>query len=261
MEAAAAAPIHAGLGHLFCPLAESLAWGGLGVPAHGAALPPGLMATATPLAVPDPRASASGPVDQVPPPPPSSQCGGDSPAHAADADSGFASAMGHPPHAVRDAAVLMREFGDAVDPHLHQHVHHFHPGRLPPPIPGYIPVVRLSSCASRLTWCPVLQVSRPEMFPADLFTPGLAGLPAFHPYFAYQPNFAQSARLADYLRMYQQPRHNAPQNRGASRTTIERNTFAHKYKKMKKSIDEDREEDIEKCTICLSEFEVEEDVR
>lgn len=30
---------------------------------------------------------------------------------------------------------------------------------------------------------------------------------------------------------------------------------------MKKSIDDEREEDIEKCTICLCEFEMEEDVR
>lgn len=58
-------------------------------------------------------------------------------------------------------------------------------------------------------------------------------------------------------------RHTVPPNRGASRHTIEKNTFAHRYKRMKKTIegDLDREEDIDKCTICLCEFEYEEHVR
>lgn len=68
-----------------------------------------------------------------------------------------------------------------------------------------------------------------------------------------------SARLQDYLRVVEQ-RHQAQLNRGASQDTIERNTFPHKYKRMKKNI-EDNEDYIEKCTICLSEFEESEDVR
>lgn len=47
--------------------------------------------------------------------------------------------------------------------------------------------------------------------------------------------------------------------RGATQNTIERNTFPHKYKKMKRSDVSD--DGLEKCTICLSEFEEEEDVR
>ena len=69
-------------------------------------------------------------------------------------------------------------------------------------------------------------------------------------------------RVEDYIRLINN-RHTVPPNRGASRHTIEKNTFAHRYKRMKKTIegDIDREEDIDKCTICLCEFEFEEHVR
>ena len=50
--------------------------------------------------------------------------------------------------------------------------------------------------------------------------------------------------------------------RGASRSCIERNTFPHKFTKPgAAAADEPEEEEADKCTICLSEFEVEEDVR
>lgn len=49
-------------------------------------------------------------------------------------------------------------------------------------------------------------------------------------------------------------------NRGASQNTIERNTFPHKYKKITRS-GCDGEDNVEKCTICLSEFEDNEEVR
>lgn len=48
-------------------------------------------------------------------------------------------------------------------------------------------------------------------------------------------------------------------NRGATQDVIEMNTLPYKYKKMKK--DGDDNDHQEKCTICLSEFEIEEDVR
>jgi len=53
-------------------------------------------------------------------------------------------------------------------------------------------------------------------------------------------------------------RHVPQPNRGATRSVIERNTHAHKYPKREKC---DAEDSIEKCTICLCEFEVSEDVR
>lgn len=46
--------------------------------------------------------------------------------------------------------------------------------------------------------------------------------------------------------------------RGATREVIERNTFPHKYKRIRRSSATD---DDEKCTICLSQFEIEHEVR
>lgn len=49
-------------------------------------------------------------------------------------------------------------------------------------------------------------------------------------------------------------------NQGASQDTIEQNTLPHKYKKVKRVNDDDCDQ-LEKCTICLCEFEDGEDVR
>ena len=53
--------------------------------------------------------------------------------------------------------------------------------------------------------------------------------------------------------------------RGATRSCIERNTFPHKFTKREATgaagEAEEEEEEADKCTICLSEFEAEEDVR
>lgn len=48
-------------------------------------------------------------------------------------------------------------------------------------------------------------------------------------------------------------------NRGATQEIIEHNTFPHKYKRLRRASESD--EDSEKCTICLSQFEVDNDVR
>lgn len=48
-------------------------------------------------------------------------------------------------------------------------------------------------------------------------------------------------------------------NRGATQEMIEHNTFPHKYKRLRRASETD--EDSEKCTICLSQFEVDNDVR
>lgn len=126
--------------------------------------------------------------------------------------------------------------------------------------------------------------------------------PYHHPYFFYPPTVYRHPHhrtaVEEFYRLYHQQRHAPTPNRGANRCTIERNTFAHKYKRMKKMTveevekekeKEDQEEtpkecsatsegspkeesevnannmvdddDLEKCTICLYEFEVEEDVR
>ena len=54
--------------------------------------------------------------------------------------------------------------------------------------------------------------------------------------------------------------------RGATRSCIERNTFPHKFTKREATAAaageaEEEEEEADKCTICLSEFEADEDVR
>ena len=64
--------------------------------------------------------------------------------------------------------------------------------------------------------------------------------------------------MHDYMRLVQQ-RH-AVINMGASQAVIERNTFPHKYKKIQR-ITCDADDNIEKCTICLCEFEDNEEVR
>lgn len=72
-----------------------------------------------------------------------------------------------------------------------------------------------------------------------------------------QPSYRNftAYRLEDYMRFLERRSNNM--NRGASQDTIERFTFPHKYKKVKQESDEEGD----KCTICLSEFEDSEDVR
>ncbi|XP_014210132.1 uncharacterized protein LOC106640572 [Copidosoma floridanum] len=60
-------------------------------------------------------------------------------------------------------------------------------------------------------------------------------------------------RISDFRRLVSALRS------GASQETIESHTFPHKYKKVREV--ENREDAIEKCTICLCEFEEEENVR
>lgn len=144
------------------------------------------------------------------------------------------------------AVAVAAELSAAQAAHYHTHVHHFHRNHMTPAAlsqTGYISVVR------------------PDIFHPDIIS-AAAALQPFHPYYLPAPLARHAGRFDDYLRNFYGPhRHAPPPNRGASKTTIERNTFAHKYKRMKKTIEEERDDDVEKCTICLYEFEVEEDVR
>ena len=79
--------------------------------------------------------------------------------------------------------------------------------------------------------------------------------PAHHPY----PFLRHSTRLDDYMRLVEQ-RRLAHLSRGASQACIERNTLPHVYKRILRSSDA-TEDNTEKCTICLCEFEDGEDVR
>jgi hypothetical protein len=70
-----------------------------------------------------------------------------------------------------------------------------------------------------------------------------------HP-FLLQP--ARPGGYHDYLRIIEQRRTVAENNRGASKSCIERNTFPHKFSKVQRQKNDDgEEEDVEKCTICL----------
>lgn len=70
-----------------------------------------------------------------------------------------------------------------------------------------------------------------------------------------------TTRLEEYIRLVEQ-RRMAQLSRGASQTCIERNTLSHSYKRLLRSGCNNGEEDnTEKCTICLCEFEEGEDVR
>ncbi|XP_053388155.1 LIM domain-containing protein A-like isoform X2 [Mercenaria mercenaria] len=147
--------------------------------------------------------------------------------------------------------------------HLHHHLHHYHHASVP----------RLHHFA-----VPGMHYGVPVMRPFPEF-PALPDFPAFPP--AVPPSFGNVPRNIQMRlqlgRMMFNP-HRPPTyeellhleerlgnvNRGASQETIEQYTLPHKYKKVKRindDEDDDEENHLEKCTICLSEFEDGEDVR
>lgn len=66
--------------------------------------------------------------------------------------------------------------------------------------------------------------------------------------------------LNQFVRVLETTRRFMGSQRGATREVIERNTFPHKYKRIRRSSATD-DDDMEKCTICLSHFEIEHEVR
>lgn len=66
------------------------------------------------------------------------------------------------------------------------------------------------------------------------------------------------SRLHQFVRIIEESRLGRSL-RGATQEVIESNTFPHKYKRIRRTSDTD--DDGEKCTICLSMFEIENDVR
>ena len=83
-------------------------------------------------------------------------------------------------------------------------------------------------------------------------------MPGSHHY----PFMRPSTRLEEYMRLVEQ-RRMAQLSRGASQSCIERNTLSHSYKRLLRSSNtvDNQEDNTEKCTICLCEFEEGEDVR
>lgn len=146
--------------------------------------------------------------------------------------------------------------------HLHHHLHHYHHASVP----------RLHHFA-----VPGMHYGVPVMRPFPDF-PALPDFPAFPPVPQTFGNVPRNIQMRLQLgRMMFNP-HRPPTyeellhleerlgnvNRGASQETIEQYTLPHKYKKVKRINDEEEEDEdnhMEKCTICLSEFEDGEDVR
>lgn len=142
--------------------------------------------------------------------------------------------------------------------HLHQH-HYHHPAPPPPPTPprlhhfGFTPSLSFGLTSSMVS--PVNQRTAPEMLSFSDMAPSVTLHSHFMP--TIMSRYLTPPRLGEFYQLVEQRRLSV--NRGASQEVIERNTFFHKYKKIQRS--NENEDNIEKCTICLSEFENEEDVR
>ncbi|XP_066993989.2 E3 ubiquitin-protein ligase Arkadia [Anabrus simplex] len=130
---------------------------------------------------------------------------------------------------------------ESTHQHVHHHLYHYHQ-------PGH----RMHHL--HISIAPTMAAGSPR--PQELVFP-----PVLPPELMPFPFLARhmTARLEDYMRVVEQ-RRLAQMNRGATQETIERYTFPHKYKQVKRTTD-DSEDNTEKCTICLSEFEDNEDVR
>ncbi|XP_064645342.1 uncharacterized protein LOC135498811 [Lineus longissimus] len=131
--------------------------------------------------------------------------------------------------------------------HLHHHLHHYH--HTPPRLHHF-----------NLT--PGMHIS---------IGPGMPPMPEFPPFppLPVMANLPRNMQIRMGRMMLHRPTYEelinleerlGNVNRGANQATIERNTYPHKYKKVKRPED-NIEEDLEKCTICLCEFEEPEDVR
>ncbi|XP_076309618.1 uncharacterized protein LOC143224957 isoform X1 [Tachypleus tridentatus] len=151
---------------------------------------------------------------------------------------------------VQTEVVIPSSGGDSGHSQVHHHIHQHHYHHPPPCLHhfGVPPSLHIGITAG----VPVSQ-RVPDMFTLPT-VPDIP--PSIYPH--YMPFFPRhiQARLEDYMRIVEQRR--MAVNRGATQATIEQNTFPHKYKKLQRSEGEDN---IEKCTICLSEFENNEDVR
>lgn len=129
--------------------------------------------------------------------------------------------------------------------HLHHHIHqhHYHHPPTPPQIHSFTPLT--------LTLPHNVQQRFPDLYAIS----ALSDIPQY----VSMPHWPLLSRhVQDSIRLFEHRR--MVVNRGASQSTIERNTFPHKYKKIPRS-GGDSEDNVEKCTICLSEFNDNEDVR
>ncbi|XP_054719013.1 E3 ubiquitin-protein ligase arkadia-C-like [Uloborus diversus] len=140
------------------------------------------------------------------------------------------------------------EAGHIHHHHIHQH-HYHHP---PPPRLHHFSVPSVIGLPTAMP----MSLRPSEIFGLPHMTEIAPTPPMYHHYIPVLPRHVH-ARLEDYLRIVDQRR--MAVNRGATQATIERNTLPHKYKKIIKCNEND--DNLEKCTICLCEFEDDEDVR
>lgn len=152
------------------------------------------------------------------------------------------------PNVQAEVVIASPSSGEPGHAHLHHHIHqhHYHHPPTPPRIHHFPPLA--------LALPPTVTMSQrfPDMYTISALSdiPHYVSLPHYMPLLSR--HVQESMRLFEHRRMVV--------NRGASQGTIERNTFPHKYKKIPRS-GGDSEDNVEKCTICLSEFEDNEDVR
>ncbi|XP_015174906.1 PREDICTED: uncharacterized protein LOC107065574 [Polistes dominula] len=138
----------------------------------------------------------------------------------------------------------------SVHQHFHHHMYHYNPQQMPP---------RMHHLHIRPSRMHHLHISFSPNVPTSITrgntltsTNGIPDLILHH-----QPRHV-SARFEEYMRIVDL-RRMGHMNYGATQESIESHTFPHKYKRVKKV--ENSEDAVEKCTICLSEFEDCESVR
>ncbi|XP_069101835.1 E3 ubiquitin-protein ligase Arkadia-like isoform X1 [Argopecten irradians] len=131
--------------------------------------------------------------------------------------------------------------------HLHHHLHHYHHGNPAAPRLQHFSIPTLH---------PELMSQGPSIHQFSFPGP----IPGFHRNMQmrlgrmmlhHRPMYEEFLSLEERLGNI---------NRGATKEVIEQNTLPHKYHRIKRDADGD-DEQPEKCTICLSEFEETEDVR
>lgn len=135
--------------------------------------------------------------------------------------------------------------------HVHHHMYHYstHPQQMPPRMHHlHIMPSRLHHLHISFSPNVATSITRGNTLPPTTGLPDLI---------LHQPRH-MSARLEDYMRIVDL-RRMGHMNYGATQESIESHTFPHKYKRVKKV--ENSEDGVEKCTICLSEFEDCESVR
>ncbi|XP_063992054.1 dual specificity protein kinase splA isoform X2 [Diachasmimorpha longicaudata] len=131
---------------------------------------------------------------------------------------------------------------------VHQHVHHhmYH----------WSPITPYPYQTTSMARMPHLHISISPHMPNNVSTE-IAPYPVPLPEFVLQQARHITAGLENYMRIVDL-RRMSHINCGATQESIESHTFPHKYKLVKKL---ESGEDMEKCTICLSEFEDCESVR